>query len=196
MPEMPPDDTLDLRREFVAQIIETSRLLRNFIERRANQAGTTRAQWIVLWRLREREGLSQVDLSEVLELKPISLVRLLDRLVEQKLLERRPHPKDRRINRLYLTKAGRQAVDGLDDLGKATIADAAGDLSMDALRGSIAALRRVKRHIKEKAPATTATATTATTSKAPANLREATSLGPVGRSGGASAPKPGVLSGD
>ena len=183
MPETPPDDRPGLRREFVSQIIETSRLLRNFIERRANLAGTTRAQWIVLWRLREREGLSQVDLSEVLELKPISLVRLLDRLVEQGLLERRPHPKDRRINRLYLTKAGRRAVDGLDELGKATIADAAGDLSMDALRGSIAALRRVKRHIKDKAPV----------------RREGVAQAPLGRArrpGGAPASKPGVPPGD
>ncbi len=76
----------------------------------------------MLFRLREQEGLSQVDLADVLELQPISLVRLLDRLVEHGLLERRHDPKDRRANRLFLTVAGRQLVDDLDSL-RASIAE-------------------------------------------------------------------------
>ena len=106
----------DLKRQFISQLVESSRLLRNYIDHRAKGRGTTRAQWIVLFRLREQEGLSQVDLAEVLELQPISLVRLLDRLVEHGLLERRHDPRDRRANRLFLTAAGRQLVDDLDSL--------------------------------------------------------------------------------
>src|ERR1700723_3239438 len=75
--------SLDLKRQMIAQLVESSRLLRNYIDQRAKGRGTTRAQWIVLFRLRQQEGLSQVDLAEVLELQPISLVRLLDRLVER-----------------------------------------------------------------------------------------------------------------
>ena len=90
--------------------------MRNYIDHRAKGRGTTRAQWIVLFRLRQQEGLSQVDLAEVLELQPISLVRLLDRLVEHGLLERRHDPRDRRANRLFLTATGRQLVDDLDSL--------------------------------------------------------------------------------
>src|SRR5258708_1863818 len=100
--------SLDLKRQLIAQLVESSRLLRNYIDHRAKGGGTTRAKWIVLFRLRQKEGLSQVDLADVLELHPISLVRLLDRLVEQGLRERRPAPKDRRANRLFLTSAGRQ----------------------------------------------------------------------------------------
>src|SRR3981189_1649431 len=106
--------SLDLKRQLIAQLVESSRLLRNYIDHRAKSRGTTRAQWIVLFRLRQQEGLSQVDLAEVLELQPISLVRLLDRLVEHGLLERRPDPNDRRANKLYLTRAGRRLVDALD----------------------------------------------------------------------------------
>ena len=84
--------SLDLKRQLIAQLVESSRLLRNYIDHRAKSRGTTRAQWIVLFRLRQQEGLSQVDLADVLELQPISLVRLLDRLVEHGLLERRPDP--------------------------------------------------------------------------------------------------------
>src|ERR1700755_1515985 len=100
--------SIDLKRQFVAQLIESSRLLRNFIEHRAKSRGTTRAQWIVLFRLRQQEGLAQGDLADVLELQPISLVRLLDRLVEHGLLERRHDPKDRRANRIFLTPTGPQ----------------------------------------------------------------------------------------
>src|SRR6201994_2879757 len=103
--------TLDLKRQLVAQLVESSRLLRNYIDHRAKSRGTTRAQWIVLFRLREQEGLSQVDLADVLELQPISLVRLLDRLVEHGLLERRHDPKDRRANRLFLTAKRRKPAD-------------------------------------------------------------------------------------
>jgi len=70
--------SLDLKRRLIAQLVESSRLLRNYIDNRAKGRGTTRAQWIVLFRLRQQEGLSQVDLADVLELQPISLVRLLD----------------------------------------------------------------------------------------------------------------------
>ena len=114
--------SLDLKRQLVAQLVESSRLLRNYIDHRAKGRGTTRAQWIVLFRLRQQEGLSQVDLADVLELQPISLVRLLDRLVEHGLLERRHDPKDRRANRLFLTATGRQLVDDLDSL-RDSIAD-------------------------------------------------------------------------
>jgi hypothetical protein len=74
--------SLDLKRQLVAQIVESSRLLRNYIDHRAKGRGTTRASGSYC-SIAAAGGLSQVDLAEVLELQPISLVRLLDRLVEQ-----------------------------------------------------------------------------------------------------------------
>ncbi|CCE06679.1 putative Transcriptional regulatory protein slyA-like, MarR family [Bradyrhizobium sp. STM 3843] len=139
---------LDLRRQLVAQLVESSRILRNYIDHRAKARGTTRAQWIVLFRLRAQEGLSQVDLAEVLELQPISLVRLLDRLVEQGLLERRHDPKDRRANRLYLTDAGRRLVDDLDDLRDAIAADVLDGIPDEAVATSLTTLRELKERIK------------------------------------------------
>ena len=140
--------SLDLKRQLIAQLVESSRLLRNYIDGRAKTRGTTRAQWIVLFRLRQQEGLSQVDLADVLELQPISLVRLLDRLVEHGLLERRPDPKDRRANKLHLTKAGRRLVDELDSLRDAIATDVLHDLSDETLQTSLDALRQVKERIK------------------------------------------------
>jgi DNA-binding MarR family transcriptional regulator len=141
--------SLDLKRQLIAQLVESSRLLRNYIDHRAKARGTTRAQWIVLFRLRDQEGLSQVDLADVLELQPISLVRLLDRLVEHGLLERRHDPKDRRANRLFLTPRGRQLVDDLDSLRNAIATDVLQDVPADALQTSLGTLRDIKERIKK-----------------------------------------------
>lgn len=140
--------SLDLKKQIVSQLVETSRLLRNYIDHRAKTRGTTRAQWIVLFRLREQEGLSQVDLADVLELQPISLVRLLDRLVEHGLVERRSDPRDRRANRLFLTRAGRQLADDLDSLRDAIATDVLQGVPTAALETSLKALRDVKDRIK------------------------------------------------
>jgi MarR family transcriptional regulator, transcriptional regulator for hemolysin len=132
----------------VSQLVESSRLLRHYIDNRAKSRGTTRAQWIVLFRLRDQEGLSQVDLAEVLELAPISLVRLLDRLVEHGLLERRPDPRDRRANRLFLTRAGHQLVDDLDSLRDSIATDVLQNVPAEAVGTTLETLMSVKERIK------------------------------------------------
>jgi MarR family transcriptional regulator, transcriptional regulator for hemolysin len=98
--------------------------------------------------LRQQEGLSQVDLADVLELQPISLVRLLDRLVEHGLLERRHDPRDRRANRLFLTASGRQLVDDLDSLRDSIAADVFRDIPTESIQTTLETLRDAKERIK------------------------------------------------
>jgi MarR family transcriptional regulator, transcriptional regulator for hemolysin len=143
--------SLDLKKQLIMQLVESSRLLRNYIDHRAKGRGTTRAQWIVLFRLREQEGLSQVDLAEVLELQPISLVRLLDRLVEHGLVERRHDPRDRRANRLFLTASGRQLANDLDSLRDSIATDVLQDIPVAAIETSLETLRDIKDRIKNSA---------------------------------------------
>jgi MarR family transcriptional regulator for hemolysin len=140
--------SLDLKKQLVTQLVESSRFLRNYIDHRAKGRGTTRAQWIVLFRLRDQEGLSQVDLADVLELQPISLVRLLDRLVEHGLVERKHDPRDRRANRLFLTSAGRQLADDLDSLRESIATDVLQDVPDAAIEISLKTLRDIKERIK------------------------------------------------
>ena len=140
--------SVDLKKQLISQLVESSRLLRNYIDHRAKGRGSTRAQWIVLFRLREQEGLSQVDLADVLELQPISLVRLLDRLVEHRLVERRHDPRDRRANRLFLTASGRQLADDLDGLRDAIATDVLQDIPVVAIESSLETLREIKDRIK------------------------------------------------
>jgi MarR family transcriptional regulator for hemolysin len=98
-------------------INDVARLLRTYADQRARQFGMTRAQWAVLARLEHHEGLKQSELAEMLDLQPITLTRLVDRLCANGLIERRPDPNDRRAKRLYLTAAALPLMNRLADLG-------------------------------------------------------------------------------
>jgi MarR family transcriptional regulator for hemolysin len=99
-------------------IVEVARLLKTYADQRARQYGMTRAQWAVLFRLDRSEGLKQSELAELLDLQPITLTRLLDRLSDNGLIERRADPNDRRANRLFLTPAARPLLERLTVLGE------------------------------------------------------------------------------
>jgi len=79
------------------------RLMNRTFDERVGHIGLTRAQWKALLHLTRREGMTQSELSEILEVRPPSLARLVDRLEASGWLERRADPQDRRTNRLYLT---------------------------------------------------------------------------------------------
>jgi MarR family transcriptional regulator for hemolysin len=98
-------------REILFTISDVGRLLRTYADQKARLHGMTRAQWAVLLRLERREGLKQSDLAEDLDIQPITLTRLVDRLCDNALIERRPDPNDRRAKRLYLTPAARPLLD-------------------------------------------------------------------------------------
>src|SRR5262245_42174824 len=109
---------VNLRREVLFLLSDVARAMRTYIDQRAREHGMTRAQWSVLARLERREGMTQAEMAEALEIQPISLVRLIDRLCLHGLVERRPHPHDRRANRLYLTEKGRATLAELTPLGR------------------------------------------------------------------------------
>jgi DNA-binding MarR family transcriptional regulator len=84
---------------------DVARLIRVEADRRARVDGMTRAQWALLLRLRHNPGLSQKEVADLLEVEPISVARLVDRLERNGLIERRPDPQDRRVWRLHLRDA-------------------------------------------------------------------------------------------
>lgn len=104
-------------REIAITLVDVARMLRTYADQRARQFGISRAQWVVLMRLHRSEGLKQSELADILDLQPISLTRLLDRLSDSGLIERRADPNDRRANRLYLTSAARPLLKQLAALG-------------------------------------------------------------------------------
>src|SRR5476649_1542982 len=98
-------------REILFTISDVGRLLRTYADQKARRFGQTRAQWAVLLKLELYEGLKQSDLAEELDIQPITLTRLVDRLCENGLIERRADPNDRRAKRLYLTAAARPLLE-------------------------------------------------------------------------------------
>ena len=82
---------------------DVSRLMRRSFDARARAIGVTRPQWQVLSVLRRNEGINQGGLADLLEVEPITVCRMVDRLQEVDLIERRPDPADRRSWRLFLT---------------------------------------------------------------------------------------------
>ena len=96
-----------------AMVHDVARLIRRRFERRARQTGLpiTREQARALLHIARNEGLSQAAVAAMLEIEPIALVRILDRLHEEGLVERRLHPTDRRVRTLWLTPLAWDVID-------------------------------------------------------------------------------------
>jgi len=107
---------------------EVSRLLRRNFNRRVQDLGMSQAQWQALAHLSRLEGASQVTLAERLEIQPITLGRLIDRLEEAGLVERRRDPADRRAVRLYLTDKAQPLIDRMWAVAAKTREDAMASL--------------------------------------------------------------------
>jgi DNA-binding MarR family transcriptional regulator len=124
-------------------------MLKTYADHEAAQFGITRAQWVVLARLDRFEGLKQSELAEMLDLQPISLTRLLDRLCNSGLIERRPDPNDRRAKRLFLTAAARPLLEQLGDLGEQLMARALAGVSREGVEHMVAQLATVKENLRQ-----------------------------------------------
>jgi DNA-binding MarR family transcriptional regulator len=103
---------------------DVARLLRKRFEQRAKDLGLTRSQWQTLAYLANNEGIHQSGLAEILEIEPITLVRILDKLAERGLIERRQHPTDRRIWLLYMREAAHPILAEMREIGDVTRGEA------------------------------------------------------------------------
>jgi DNA-binding MarR family transcriptional regulator len=129
----------NFQRDLLFLLHDVARLMRVDADKRARAHGMTRAQWGILIWLEREPGLSQKELAEMLEVEPITVARLIDRLETRGMVERRPDPKDRRIWRLHLcppaipvlreidcqrTQMRALATDGLDETVLDTMTEA------------------------------------------------------------------------
>jgi len=106
------------------EIGETAHALRKAFDRRAVGLGVTRAQWKVLFKLTRYPGLRQIELADMLDIEPITLSRILDRLEEAGLVERSADPADRRAWRLHVTAKAQPLIEKLRALADEMIAEA------------------------------------------------------------------------
>jgi DNA-binding MarR family transcriptional regulator len=134
-------------RNFAFEINETAQALRRGFDRRAAALGVTRAQWRVLARLGRQDGQRQVELADALDLEPITLCRMIDRLQEAGLAERRPDDKDRRAWRIHLTPKALPLLEKLRSLGEAFLAEALAGLDEAEQARVLTALQRVRENL-------------------------------------------------
>ncbi|MDO9125956.1 MAG: MarR family transcriptional regulator [Parvibaculum sp.] len=94
---------------------DNSRLMKTAFNDRVS--GLTQAQWGALAHLSRNQGLNQVGLADLLEVQPITVARLIDKLVALGVVERRPDPNDRRAQQLFLTSKAQPLLDQLWEAG-------------------------------------------------------------------------------
>ncbi|GGC17840.1 MarR family transcriptional regulator [Novosphingobium marinum] len=133
------------------QLVDCSRLLRRHFDDLIRPFGLTGPQARMLFTVQRSEGLNQNAYADLLEVEPITLCRMVDRMEEAGLLAREPDPKDRRARRLMLTSQGKEAINSLRPVIDAVIEDIAGALDenersamasgLDKLRGRLGSLR-------------------------------------------------------
>lgn len=131
-------------------LADTSRLIRRCFDEKARSIGVTRPQWQVLTVLTRHEGSNQGRLAELLDVEPITLCRMVDRLEEAKLVERRRDPRDRRAWLVYLTPKARELHQQLRPLGEAVIAAALEGLSDSECEALRSTLNRIRQNLSRR----------------------------------------------
>lgn len=129
---------------FAYLLNDVTLLIRKHFDRRAVKFGLTRAQWRALKVLYLREGLRQTELAEFLEMEPIAVGRVIDRLQAAGFVERRPDPTDRRAWRLHTTEQARGIVDDMEVIARGLRKDATQGIEFDELQQAMAVINRIK----------------------------------------------------
>ena len=114
-------------------IHDAARLMRKRFEMRAAGHDLSAAQWRLLFRIVKEEGMAQARLAELLEIEPISVSRLLDRMEEGGWIERRQSASDRRVRVVYPTGKARATFGAVKEV--------AGTIYQEALEGMSTAER-------------------------------------------------------
>ena len=140
--------TFPIERDFAFILSDVARMLRTLFDQEARRFGMTRAQWGVLFRLERSEGLKQSELAEILDIQPITLTRLIDRLCESGMIERRNDPADRRAKRLFLTPNARPLLDRLNTLSTEMLARTLSGLDRKTIEDMSNHLNIIKENVR------------------------------------------------
>jgi DNA-binding MarR family transcriptional regulator len=160
-PNMPPVAWTDRTLGFLVNDI--ARLLRRNIDRRLQSLGLTQAQWRAIVHLSRSEGMTQAMLAESLEIQPITLTRLIDRMESAGWVERRTHPLDRRAVQLFLTEQSQPILDEMHARAAETLSEATRGVAPRAQRQLVATLEQIKQNLVAAESAAAPTAQTGNT---------------------------------
>ncbi|GLQ96880.1 MarR family transcriptional regulator [Dyella mobilis] len=123
-------------------------LFRKHFDRRAVKFGLTRAQWRATKMLYHREGLRQTELAEFLEMEPIAVGRVIDRLQAAGFVERRPDPKDRRAWRLYTTAQASGVIDDMERIAYELRRECTAGVTYEELSQAMDVMTRIKENLQ------------------------------------------------
>lgn len=131
-------------RGFGRELMHVTRLLRKHFDRRATRFELTRSQWRALKTIGHHEGLSQTELAELLELEPIPVGRVIDRLQQAGFVQRRPDPGDRRRWCLYLDTKAHGVVKDMEQIADGLRQESVAGVSKDDYRTFEKVLKQIK----------------------------------------------------
>lgn len=129
---------------------DTARLFRRSFNARTRDSGITALQWRLITYLKRHEGIRQGPLAELIEVEPITLSRMVDRLVEAELVERRADPADRRAWQLYLTPRAVELLNGMRSIADALTAEAIEGLSPAEIDQLLGLVERVRANLSRR----------------------------------------------
>lgn len=129
---------------------DTARLFRRSFNARTRDSGITALQWRLITYLKRHEGVRQGPLAELIEVEPITLSRMVDRLVEAELVERRADPADRRAWQLYLTPRAGDLLNGMRPIAHALTAEAIEGLSATEVEQLSDLVERVRANLSRR----------------------------------------------
>lgn len=133
-------------------VADVSHLMRRAFDERARGIGLSRPQWRVLTMLRRNEGINQGGLAELVEVEPITLCRMVDRLQEADLVERRADPADRRAWRLHLTEKARAILEEMRPMAFSLFDEAMTGLDAEERSELFRMLERIRTNLSRRTP--------------------------------------------
>jgi MarR family transcriptional regulator, transcriptional regulator for hemolysin len=134
----------NLLESFGFLVTDVARLMRRDFNRKVQDLGLTQAQWQILVRISHMEGARQSQIADVLEMQPISVARMIDRMAAAGWVERRPDPQDRRAVNLYLTDKVEPILEQMWARAAETRALAVAGLSEDDQQALLRILRSMR----------------------------------------------------
>jgi DNA-binding MarR family transcriptional regulator len=125
-------------------VTDVTRLMRKQFDRRAVRFGLTRAQWRALKRVHHGEGITQNELAEFLEMEPIAVGRVIDRLQKAGFIERRADPRDRRVWRLHVLPKAHDVVDDMEQIASELFRQMQHGIAAAEMKSMLSVLTRMK----------------------------------------------------
>nr|WP_298120938.1 MarR family transcriptional regulator [uncultured Pseudoxanthomonas sp.] len=128
-------------------IADLSRLFGRVFDRRAAHLGLTRVQWRALKRIHQSEGITQSELADLLDMEPIAVGRVIDRLQKAGFVERRSDPDDRRVWRLHLLPQSDAVMHDIEAVATSVREDCLAGVDPDELVTAMKVLGQVRENL-------------------------------------------------